>query len=426
MYLAHLSLTNFRNYSRLELDLSDGITLLQGLNAQGKTGFLEAIAYLSTSRSLLSTAERELVNWLAWEQPLPFARIVGEIEGGGRRDKIEIVLVQNANSSANGPRLRKEVRINGSPRRAIDLIGQMPVVLFLPHDIQLIAGSPSNRRRYMDIALCQMQRDYCRALSAYGRVVQQRNALLKDLRQRQGSRDQLTFWDDQLIEHGDLVMARRASFLADLEFEASQRHLSLTEGRERLHVDYKPSLALEESDLSERDEIDSDDPPFLSEPSAFPYQSAGPSSISDLFRQALEQNRQREIAAGMSLTGPHRDDIQFLVEGRDLRTYGSRGQQRTATLSVKLAEVAVMQRALTTPPILLLDDVMSELDRDRRAALLEALGGVQQALVTTTDWEDFTPEFRRQARCMQVDGGLVQTVTTGAEEPERQPPTRDG
>ena len=137
---------------------------MQGLNAQGKTNFLEALAYLATSRSLLSGAERELVHWLAWEEPLPFARLVGEmVVAGGRKHKIEITLVQSSKSSAGAPLLRKEVRVNGVSRRAIDLVGQMPTVLFLPQDIELITGSPSVRRRYLDIALCQMQPDYCRA-----------------------------------------------------------------------------------------------------------------------------------------------------------------------------------------------------------------------------------------------------------------------
>jgi DNA replication and repair protein RecF len=404
VYLSHLSLTNFRNFSRLELDLNEGITLLQGLNAQGKTSFLEAIAYLSTSRSLLAGAERELVHWLAWEEPLPFARLVGElVAADARKQKIEITLMQSSKSSAGAPLLRKEVRVNGVSRRAIDLVGQMPTVLFLPQDVELISGSPSVRRRYLDIALCQMQPDYCRALGSYNKVLDQRNALLKALRERGGAREQLAFWDEQLVAQGSLLMARRAAFLTELEAEANQRQQALTDGRERLHVRYLPSLEPSGND----EDLAGADAATLREPTPL-YLAGDQPSITDAFQAALARTRQREVAAGMSLLGPHRDDVQFTAQGRDLRTYGSRGQQRTAALSVKLAEVAIMQRALGAPPLLLLDDVMSELDGSRRSLLLEALDGVQQALVTTTDWADFAPDFRSRARCLHVMEGRIE------------------
>ncbi len=403
MYLSHLSLTNFRNFSRLEMDLAEGITLLQGLNAQGKTSFLEAVAYLSTSRSLLAGAERELVHWLAWEEPLPFARLVGDlIVAGSRKQRIEITLVQSSTSTAGAPLLRKEVRVNGVSRRAIDLVGQMPTVLFLPQDIELISGSPSVRRRYMDIALCQMQHDYCQALGSYNKVLDQRNALLKALREQGGAREQLAFWDEQLVAHGSLLIARRAAFLVELETEANQRQQALTDGRERLHVRYLPSL-----EPNGNDDLAGGDADVLREPTPL-YLAGDQPSIASAFAGALARTRQREIAAGMSLLGPHRDDVQFTAQGRDLRTFGSRGQQRTAALSVKLAEVAIMRRALGAPPLLLLDDVMSELDGIRRALLLEALAGVQQALVTTTDWADFTSEFRSRARCLHVVEGRIE------------------
>ncbi|MFN2167402.1 MAG: DNA replication/repair protein RecF, partial [Anaerolineae bacterium] len=352
-------------------------------------------------------------HWLAWEEPLPFARLVGDFDARGRRQRIEITLVYANNDGSGGPRLRKEVRINGVTRRALDLVGQMPAVLFLPQDIELVAGSPGVRRRYLDIALCQMQGDYCRALSAYNRVLQQRNALLKALRERSGSRDQLAFWDSQLVDHGSLIVARRAGFIADLEFEANQRQQALTGGQERLHVRYVPSLdpepvgANRETAASET----GDEPElgWLEEPSPV-YLSADPLAIGQAFHDELLRTREREIAAGMTLTGPHRDDVQFVTQGRDLRTYGSRGQQRTTALSVKLAEVALMQQALSAPPLLLLDDVMSELDSHRRSFLLRALEDVQQALVTTTDWEDFTQEFRGQARCLCVVNGRIERL----------------
>jgi DNA replication and repair protein RecF len=405
VHLAHLSLTNFRNYSRLELDLAQGITLLQGSNAQGKTNFLEAIAYLATARSLLSSAERELVSWLAWEEPLPFARLAGDLVQGSRRIRIEIALVA---TSPGDTRLRKEVRVNGVSRRALDLVGQMPTVLFLPQDIELIAGPPAGRRRYLDIALCQMQAGYCRALSLYNKTIQQRNALLRALRDQGGSLRQLDYWDEQLVAQGSLLAARRAIFLASLEQEANQRQLALTDGRERLHVRYLPGMAADGNGEPVGPDAE-EGTAWLQEPSPV-YLAGDAASIAEALRATLERIQRREVAAGMSLVGPHRDDVQFEAEGRDLRTYGSRGQQRTAALAVKLGEVAVMEQALGTPPLLLLDDVMSELDGQRRSMLLAALEGVQQAIVTTTDWEDFSPEFRGHAHCLHVSEGRLQAV----------------
>ena len=407
MYLSHLSLTNFRNYSRLEIDLAPGITLLQGENAQGKTSFLEAMAFLSTSRSLLASMERELVNWLAWEEPLPFARLVGDLNFSGRKQRVEITLMQIGASAAGSPQLRKEVRINGVNKRAIDLVGQMPTVLFLPQDIELISGSPSVRRRYLDIALCQMYGEYCRSLSAYNRVLQQRNALLKSLRERGGSREQLAFWDEQLVDHGSLLMARRAAFLADLEAEANLRQQALTDGRERLHVQYLASVdGLSNDQENDGETAFADDNGWFAE-SASVFMTHDQQEIAAVFQKELLRGRSREVAAGMSLVGPHRDDVGFVAQGRNLRTFGSRGQQRTAALAVKLAEVAIMRRTLGAPPLLLLDDVMSELDSSRRGMLLDALGGVEQAIVTTTDWGDFTALFRSAARCYHVADGRV-------------------
>ena len=299
MYLSHLSLTNFRNFSRLELDLTAGITLLQGLNAQGKTSFLEAVAYLSTSRSLLAGAERELVHWLAWEEPLPFARLVGEmVVAGGRKQKIEITLVQSSKSNAGAPLLRKEVRVNGVSRRAIDLVGQMPTVLFLPQDVELISGSPSVRRRYLDIALCQMQPDYCRSLGSYNKVLDQRNALLKALRDQGGAREQLAFWDEQLVAQGSLLMARRAAFVAELEAEANQRQQALTDGRERLHVRYLPSL----EPNGNGEDLAGGDAATLREPSPL-YLAGDQASIVEAFQAALARTRQREVARGHVAAG---------------------------------------------------------------------------------------------------------------------------
>jgi len=299
-------------------------------------------------------------------------------------------------------------------------------VLFLPEDIKLVDGSPGERRRYMDIALCQIDPVYTRTLSSYQKVLAQRNSLLKNLRD-QGARAgnpaveaQLSFWDEQLIETGSWVVARRHNFVAQLQPLAQGRHAELSEGRESLTVEFLPSFNYgpwpeAEFDLWQegyllddhvwpwRSVIGESEPPIADRGDQVTV-----SQIAVVMREKLVTRRGREIAAAMTLYGPHRDDLRFLANQRDLRVYGSRGQQRSAALSLKLAEVQVMTDSTGTAPLLLLDDVMSELDAQRRNMLLEVLEGVEQAIITTTDWEDFTPEFRMEAQCIHVCEGTLQ------------------
>ncbi len=409
MRLNHLSLANFRNYVRLELDLPDRITVIQGANAQGKTNLLEAIHLLATGRSPRAGAERELLNWLALEGALPYARLLGEVGAGKELQRLELVLELAANGGVAGPVVRKQVRINGVPKRALDLIGRLRVVLFLPEDVNLVDGAPAERRRYLDIALCQIAPSYCRALSEYNRGVAQRNALLRRLKEQGGDSGQLTFWDEQMAEHGSVLIHRRGQAIRDLDRIAAERHLELTGGVERLHLSYLPSPD-----------------PGLPTHSPFPSQAvrqarrlaeAGPAyaaasreEIAAGFLAGLRAARAREIAAGTSLLGPHRDDMAFTVDGRDLRAFGSRGQQRTTALALRLAELRMMWETTGETPLLLLDDVMSELDAARRHALLEALAAVDQAIVTTTDWGDFSLEVLSQARKLTVERGSLQAV----------------
>jgi DNA replication and repair protein RecF len=385
--LKHLSLTNFRNFARLELSLQDRLTLFQGANAQGKTNLLEAIHLLATGRSPRAGAERELIAWLALESPLPYARLVAEVGEGGESQKLELVLEPVRNGGgAGGPVVRKQVRVNNTPRRALDLIGRLRVVLFLPEDISLVSGAPSERRRYLDIALCQISHPYCRALAEYNRALAQRNALLRRLRDEGGDAAQLAFWDDQLAEHGSVLLHRRAQAVAHLQRIAEGRHRALAGGRERLRLAYLPG--------AETGQI----------PGA---PGVAREEIAARLLRRLRDGRGREIAAGSSLVGPHRDDVTFDVDGRDLRCYGSRGQQRTGALALKLAEVEMMREETGDSPLLLLDDVMSELDETRRHALLDALEAVSQALVTTTDWSDFSPDLLSQSRRYRVEAGRI-------------------
>ncbi len=381
MRLRQISLTNFRSYARLEMEFPRRVTVLQGGNAQGKTNLIEAIVYLSTTRSILAGSERELVNWLALSDPMPYARVVGRAVGPDGEVEVAITLVPANNGS---PNFRKRVRLNGVPRRAMDVIGKIPTVSFLPQDIDLVRGAPSERRRFMDVALCQVDHRYCSAVSRYNKTLSQRNALLRTLREEGGDQDQLFPWDKWLTEEGALIVSRRRDLLRSLNEAVWAIHHRVTGRTERLNLEYVPGLDLTGA-LTEEE-------------------------VREFFREQLSRNRDREIAAGMTLYGPHRDNFLFLVAERDLRVFGSRGQQRTAALSLRLAQASFMADALGTSPVLLLDDVMSELDATRREALLGAIGDVDQVVITTTDWSDISPGFLEGADCYSVVGGRISPV----------------
>jgi len=404
--LQHLSLKNFRNYLRLELPLPAGIIVIQGGNAQGKTNLLDAITYLATSKSLRALAERELVHWLTYErEPLPFAEVAGEVQRNGITTRVRIVLTQQM-GRGNGRTFQKVVTINGVRKRALDLLGILPTVLFLPEDIDLVSGRPSGRRRYLNLALCQMDREYCHHLDAYNKIVARRNAQLRALQGRPYDEALLAYWDEALVEHGAYIIRKRQEFIAHLDVVAREHHRGLTSGEGRLRVAYRPSLPLASGDQPVPEEQLA--LTLHEEPVAYTPQPVWDMArIRKRFQSVLADVHRQDLEAGVTLVGPHRDDMAFLVDGRDLRTYGSRGQQRTAAVALKLAEVQVLKDVLGVSPILLLDDVMSELDQERRRRVLDLVLAVPQAIVTTTDWSDFTSEFLAQVHRLQVTGGVI-------------------
>jgi DNA replication and repair protein RecF len=397
MRLNRLSLMNFRNYTRLALELPAGSILLQGDNAQGKTNLLEAVQYLATTRSPYATAERQLVNWLAWErEPLPFARLATEGKRGKEEFTLDITLIKDERGE-----LRKEIRLNGVKKRALDVIGHFTAVLFLPEDIQLVTGNPALRRHYLDTTLCQVEAAYCSALAKYQNLLTQRNALLKQLRERPADPAQLDYWDEYLAANGASLMLRRHQAMLELDETARLRHRTLSNAQENLRLFYAPCF-----DLYHRPQPDYQSPLDVNRLN----QHAAPpplESLMGLFREHLLACRREEIARGVTLVGPHRDDFHFLVNGIDLTLYGSRGQQRTAALALKLAEIELMRHRTGESPILLLDDVMSEFDADRRGQVLALVTDVEQAVLTTTDWDDFSPEFRRNTLLLSITGGLI-------------------
>jgi DNA replication and repair protein RecF len=408
MVLTRLSLINFRNYVRLALDLPPGPILLRSDNAQGKTNLLESIYYLATTRSTFARAERQLVNWEAMERdPLPFARLEGHVCRNSHTFQIDITLLPGEKGT-----VRKEMRLNGVKKRALDVVGQLNAVIFMPEDIDLVTGSPSIRRRYMDATLCQIDPTYCRALAQYNKVLSQRNALLKQLAEHGGSKipldsgdDQLLFWDDQLAEQGATLIVTRQKAITELDQLGRGRYRLLAEEPEVYRLHYAPSF-----DPQHRPLLDYQRPLSLEEllPSAQTQLSLA--EVAEAFKSHLRQARREEIARGVTVVGPHRDDLHFTVDGVDMTLYGSRGQQRTTALALKLAEVDLMNRVTGEMPLLLLDDVMSELDARRRARVMGMVYGVEQAILTTTDWTDFADDFRSQAHLLQITAGEIEVV----------------
>ncbi len=403
MRLSHLSLTNFRNYVRLNLDFSRPVTLLQGDNAQGKTNLLEAIYYLATANSPRARTDRELINWLANEDQTPFARLEAKVEGTETLREVNIVLLSTAD------RVQKEIRINGVKRRASDLIGQVKTVLFMPEDIDLIAGSPDARRSYLDTAISQVDNRYARSLSQYNRVLIQRNSLLRTLRERPADPGQLDFWDRRLAEEGSHLIAWRTRIVAALDKLVQDTHAHLTGGEERLRLLYTCSVPLEgEEGLQAYRQL-----PLATVPGSDEPMGAGDTPVAvvqQIFRQKLQARRQEEIERGMTLMGPQRDDLRFLVGGVDMCTYGSRGQQRTIAISLKLAELELIRGETGEEPILLLDDVMSELDEARRHCVMDAIHGGQQVIITTTDLDSFTSSFLEEAAVWRIHEGRLSSL----------------
>ncbi len=393
MYVRHLSLLRFRSYLHLELDLSANVHVFQGGNAQGKTNLLEAIYYMATTRSPLALSDRQLINWEVAGEPIPNARLSVTFFRKGREHTLEAVLALEAREERQV--FRRRLWLDGIPRRAMDVVGQLVVVLFLPDDVLLVAGSPSLRRRYLDVALCQLDAQYCQQLSRYQRVVTQRNALLRQIREGHSRPAELGYWNARLVEYGAYVLARRLWLVAALNRRATQLQHILTEGSESLQLTYTPTwIDREIASLTDATEQD----------------------LAEILAQRLQVLFPREIARAITLVGPHRDDLRFFINQIDATIYGSRGQQRTAALALKLAEAKVMEQELGEPPTLLLDDVVSELDRRRAQLLLKAVMDAEQVLITTTDLQTFPKGFLEQVVLWHVEGGQVNPMALQANE----------
>jgi len=411
MQVRKLSLTNFRNYARLELDLPGGVVLLHGDNAQGKTNLLEAIYLLATTRSPHASQDQQLINWDAMQSDdlQVVGRLVADVArpDGPRHLEMRLIVEERGAWANNGQSVfRREALINRRKVRLMDLLGQLRVVLFLPEDVELATGAPANRRRYLNITLCQVDADYCRELSNYNKVLEQRNALLRRMAEGQtrNAADVLQVLTDKLIEPGSKVLQRRAAFVAEMAREAQDIYFQdLIGGKEALRLGYLPGWYTNGRRTADDILRDGD---WLQE-------TADPGAVAARFEAELAAARAADLARGASNVGPHRDDWAILVNGKNLGQFGSRGQVRTAILALKLAEINWMKAATSDVPILLLDEVSAELDAHRRAALLAYIteevqgGGTAQALLTSTDTGLFTPEFLARATTLTVRDGRV-------------------
>ncbi|HEY7834061.1 MAG TPA: DNA replication/repair protein RecF [Ktedonobacterales bacterium] len=414
MHVERLRLTDFRNYAALDLSLRPGLVVFRGRNAQGKSNVLEAVSILATSRSFRTATERETVRWGA---PGHFARVDGLVARRADTAHVEVVIADatvgegqpaapggapaSVASATSAPApFRKRIRVNGTPRRAMDLIGQVTVVVFTPRELDLVAGEPSQRRRFLDLTLCQVKPAYCRALSQYQKVITQRAALLRRIRDGEESPHALAYWDGEMARLAAPVMRERAAFLARAEVAAARVYAT---------------LARDETD-GEADDGAGAMPtaPMLRVAYRPSYKGALEGDDGEIARGVLAQLaelRRREIAQGVNVLGPHRDDVAFLAETPagpvDLAVYGSRGQQRSVALALKLAELEYIETATGDQPILLLDDVLSELDAQRRADLLLAVHGVEQVLLTTADTEQLPADALAAAQVFEVRAGRV-------------------
>ncbi len=419
MYVERLRLTDFRNYRDLDLALPRGLVVFTGRNAQGKSNLIEAVSLIATSRSFRTTSERETVRWGSAGL---FARVDATV---GRRAgplHVEVIVADTGAPLAGAPSrpaglpgvppppaapFRKRIKVNGAPRRAMDLLGQVTVVIFAPTDLDLVTGAPGQRRRFLDMTLCQVHPAYCRALSEYQKVVAQRAALLRRIKDGEDSPHALGYWDDQLARLALPIMRDRAAFLRAAEPDAARVYRALAREEEE---DAPDSLDTEPGDAAVDRQPRGDGPAPLRlvyRPSYDGPLEGDEGRDMGAFKARLAELRRREIAQGANVLGPHRDDLAFFGGEVDLSTYGSRGQQRSVALAVKLAELGYIEHETGEQPILLLDDVMSELDEQRRADLLRSVRDLDQVLLTTTDATSVPPEARASAAIYRVRAGTV-------------------
>ncbi len=368
MRLNSLNLLNFRNYSNLRFDPGPGLNLIFGFNAQGKTNLLESIYFLATTRSYRNNRDQDLLCWGS-----QYFKVNGIVSNHNRQTELEIEYQDSG---------KKTVKLSGVKQsRLPDYLGCLSVVLFSPEELAIVKGSPKERRRFLDMEISQLSKSYAFLLIQYYKVLAQRNMLLRSCKEKLQNINQLEVWDSQLILNGSQILLKRFEIIRKLAVLARSSHRQIAAGKENLEIKYlcsfqaKPDMAVEE--------------------------------IKNSFRIKLKELRQEEIGRGLTLAGPHRDDLTFYINGSDVKSFGSQGQQRSTALSLKLAELELHYAVTGAYPILLLDDVLSELDSLRRHYLLASVQDKVQTFITTTNFENIDQSIMADAKVFRVDGGKL-------------------
>lgn len=357
MIIKRLELADYRNYETLDLEFDQGTNILYGDNAQGKTNILEAIYLAATTKSHKGSKDKEIIGFGKEEAHI---RTYIEKEGVGTRVDMHLRKAGSKGIAIDGQKIKK----------AAELLGLCNVVFFSPEDLSIIKNGPAERRRFVDMELCQLDSFYLYNLNHYNKIVNQRNKLLKDMYMNPELKDTLAIWDSQLVSFGSKIIERRKLFVDQLNEIIYEIHKKLSGGKEELIISYEPDIAIEE------------------------------------FEKSLRYNQDRDIRMKQTSIGPHRDDFAFLNKDVDIRKYGSQGQQRTAALSLKLSEIELVKKIAKDTPILLLDDVLSELDSNRQNYLLNSIGDIQ-TIITCTGLEEFVNNRFEVNKIYKVNNGVV-------------------
>lgn len=381
MHLKYLSLNNFRNYKEQEISFEKEINIIMGNNAQGKTNILEAVYFLALAKSHRTSKEKELI-----KLGNSFSVVKGTVVRRGNECEQEIVITEQG----------KKVKINNKLiRKTSEYVGNINVVMFSPEDLNLVKGGPHYRRRFLDMEIGQINPVYLYHLSKYQRVMLQRNNFLKELGGKLGgSEDILEVWNAQLMEHGVKIISKRFNYLKIIEQWLPSIHQNICKESEKIEVEYRTSIIEKESANARKDLL---------------YE-ANEESLHELYADALRRMQKIEIIRGVTMVGPHRDDLIFKINDKNALIYGSQGQQRTVVLSLKLAELELIKHYNGEYPILLLDDVMSELDQSRQNYLLKTIQNNIQTLLTTTEKSGNEIDKMKNAKIHYVENGKIKTV----------------
>ena len=357
MIIKSLELADFRNYESLHIDFDSGTNILYGDNAQGKTNILEAIYLSAITKSHKGSKDKDIVNFNKEE-----AHIRTYLEKDGIETRVDMHLRKNKS---------KGIAIDGQKiKKAAELIGLLNVVFFSPEDLSIIKNGPTERRRFVDMELCQLDNFYLYNLNHYNKIVNQRNVLLKDMFFNPGLKDTLSIWDSQLISFGSKIIERRKLFVEQLNEIIYDIHRKLSGGKEELVIQYEPDVTIED------------------------------------YNKILTMNQERDVKLKQTTTGPHRDDFCFTVGNIDIRKFGSQGQQRTAALSLKLSEIELVRKITKENPVLLLDDVLSELDSNRQNYLLSTIGDIQ-TIITCTGLDEFVNNRFEIDKVFHIENGKI-------------------